>query len=281
MVRQAFRALRAGLRKEARDHRGVFVMLAVALPVLGLGGPPALGLRPGQVPGIAVFVLPAAQLLFLVAVGCELFAGERRRGTLDFLRRLPGGLRRSLAAKLVAYVIGSALAIAWGWIVAWAACAVYGPRGSVPGSIPGSSAGDLQAAGLMLSGALVALGCWMLLVSAWIPRAGAAVLGAPLLLALLLLPAALALGAHPWLAERTIERLARGSPIAPYLALAAVGAAAVLALAVSHLRGERFVAGSWAPAWRGLAVGPPWSTLRPRRSASTAPGSAPAGAPRT
>ena len=103
------------LWQEWRDHRAVIAGLVLAVPVLM---------------GVAAFSLPykafeaalftqitagACLLIAMIAVCTELVPGERRRGTLGFLRRLPAGLTAPFAAKLLFYVAVAAFFLAYGW----------------------------------------------------------------------------------------------------------------------------------------------------------------------
>jgi hypothetical protein len=245
------RALLVGLWKEARDQRAVLIAVLVALPVLVLGAAWAFGdqVPPHQFSTVALFVLPASLALFLIAVASELFGGERRRGTLDFARRLPRGLARSLGAKLLAYVLGSALFLAWGWCVAYVTCLAFGGP-HAPGELMRLTFDTPDpVVGLIVLG-LLCLGFWVLLVSTWIPQGGAAVLGAGLLLGVIALPAFLRLKESRWL----LAELQPRRPSDLLLPLGVLSAAAVLALLVSYLRGNRRLASAWAPAWRGLVL---------------------------
>ena len=118
-----------GLWKEARDQRAILLALLVALPLLVVAAGWAFGDQVHQptFAALALFIVPIALALFLIAVASELFGGERRRGTLDFSRRLPGGLGGAFAAKLGFYLLGALLFVAWGWCVAYVACLLFGP----------------------------------------------------------------------------------------------------------------------------------------------------------
>jgi hypothetical protein len=241
------RTLAVGLWKEWRDHRLVSVALLVALPVLVFASAWAFGdeLPPHAFGGLTLYVLNAAQALYVLSVASESFGSERRRGTLDLLRRLPRGLTGAFAAKVGAYVLGNAVALAWGAAVAWTACRLFGPaRASAD-----LAAFLVQPDTLMTSIALAlfVLGLWTLLLSNLIPQGGAATVGAALLLGLLGLPAFLALKDRPWLVQLP-------DPDTIRMALLGLGALGFVALAYAFLRGNRLLASAWSPAWRGLAV---------------------------
>lgn len=250
------RALTTGLWKEWRDHRAIAVALALALPLLVGGAAWAFdgALDRAGFVGLALFVPVLAHALFVVAVASEVFGGERRRGTLALLARLPAGLSRSLASKVAFYAGGSAAMIAWGLVVGFLACAVLGPAGS---AAEFSSRALQPATGaalpLTLLAGQVALGCWVLFASTFVPQGGAAVLAAPLLLAALALPAALALREHDWLVARWFDEVLHRGRTRAALA-GALTLAALLPLAASHLRGARRLTSSWSAAWRGLVV---------------------------
>lgn len=245
-----------GLWKEWRDQRAIALALLVALPVLVLSAAWAFGdkLAPPAFAALGVLTLPLAQGLFVIAVASELFGSERRRGTLALVQRLPGGLGRALAGKLLAYAAGTLLALLAGTAVAALACALFGPPGSVGEVLARAAAPGADPLLALLLLGLFAFGCWVLLLSLWVPQGGAAVLGALLLLALLALPAALLLSDHLWLVERTARHLLAREASGALAGGALLAALPLLALGVSHLRGQRRLAGVWAPAWRGLAV---------------------------
>ncbi len=245
------RRLLIGVWKEARDQRAILLALLVALPLLVFATGWAFGdqvARSNFAAG-ALFVVPIALALFLIAVASELFGGERRRGTLDFARRLPRGLVSAFAAKLTAYVAGSLLFAAWGWAVACAACLLFGPA-EAPGELLRLTVDQPDFVVTACCLLLLALGVWILLVSTWIPQGGAAVLGAGLLLGLLALPVVLALMESPWLVNQLRPRRL-GELTLPVAVFAGVP---LLVLALSFLRGNRFLSSAWSPAWRGLLL---------------------------
>jgi hypothetical protein len=239
------RTFAVGLWKEWRDHRLVSVALLLALPVMVLAGAWAFGDRipSPQFGGFAVFVLNVAQALYVLAVASESFSGERRRGTQDFLRRLPRGLARSFAAKLGAYVLGTLLALVWGFVVAWAACRLFGPDAAARDLT--SAMRQPQPLAALIALLLVVLGLWTLLLSTFVPQGGAATVGAALLLGLLGLPAYFAFRDWPWLLPLADLGTIR-------IGIAFFAALAVVALAFAYLRGNRLVASAWSPAWRCL-----------------------------
>lgn len=250
------RAVLTGLWKEWRDQRGIALAVLIALPVLVLSAAWAFGgkVAAPQFAALAVLALPLAQALFLIAVASELFGSERRRGTLALVQRLPAGLGRSLVSKLLAYGLGTVLALAWGLVVASITCALFGPPGAAGEVLVRASSPGMDLLPLLLVLGLFAFGGWVLLLSAWVPQGGAAVLGAALLLGLLVLPAALLLREHLWLVEKAAGWLTHGGPARLALPGVLILAVSLLALAVSHLKGQRRLASAWSPAWRGLVV---------------------------
>ena len=249
------RAVLTGLWKEWRDQRGMVLAVLIALPVLVLSAAWAFGgkVAAPQFAGLALLVLPSAQALFLIAVASELFGSERRRGTLALVQRLPAGLGRSLASKLLGYALGTLLSLAWGAVVGVVACVLFGPAGAAGEMLMRLGAAEEALLPLLIV-SLFVFGCWVLLLSTWVPQGGAAVLGAALLLGLLALPTALLLQDHVWLVARTAAWLAQDGGARLVLPFSELAGAALLALAVSHLRGQRRLASAWSPAWRGLAL---------------------------
>jgi hypothetical protein len=138
---------------------------------------------------------------------------------------------------------------AWGWCVAYVACVLFGPA-QAPSELLSMTLDqpDLFAGACCLL--LLALGLWILLVSTWIPQGGAAVLGAVLLLGLLALPIALVFKESPWLVNELRPRRLGGL----LMPLAVLSGVPLLVLGLSYLRGNRFLASAWAPAWRGLSL---------------------------
>lgn len=241
------RTLTTGLWKEWRDQRGIAIALLVALPVLAFAAAWGFG---GELPkpafgGLSLFLLSVAQALYVLAVASESFGGERRRGTLDLLRRLPRGLPRAFGAKLGAYLLGTLLSLAWGAGVAWASCRLFGPERATRDCVELLLQPDPLT--LTLSLALFVLGLWTLFLSNLVPQGGAATVGAALLLGLLAAPVYLALKDRPWLVSMPTHETLR-------LAVGGLGALATAALAVAFLKGCRLLGGVWGPAWRGLTV---------------------------
>lgn len=229
------RTLGIYLWKEWRDHRAVAIGFAIAVPALL---------------ALAAFLLPAAAakdrlfasiagagslLIAILSIGADLVPGEARRERLDFLRRMPGGLGVSFAAKAIFF----ALAL---------------PAFALVGYLAGGAAGALLAGGEWLPridgmvlrfAPLLALVFWVLAVSCWLPRGALVLPAALLLLGLLGLPFFLVALWNPGLLPTGAERIVG--------AALAIGGSLLVAF-VSFVRGYRFGGGPGSAAWRGLAV---------------------------
>ena len=244
----AGRSLGAHVRRELRDQRAILFGVFVALPVLTLLAFWAFADRLVEAPvdtACAWAVPPIALGLFLLAVVGDVFAGESRRGTIAFLRRLPGGMRHAFAAKLLVTLVGSALTIVWQALLLWTSWWLWS-RSYLP-----TAGGVVHAAftsPFLLPVATV--GAFVLLASTWLQHGGMAILLAPMLLGALLAPAVVWGRANPGLARWLL-----GDPWDVLLPAAlGVAAAAVLAAAASFLRGLCVVRPVWSAAWRGLVV---------------------------
>ncbi|MBL9088001.1 MAG: ABC transporter permease, partial [Planctomycetia bacterium] len=254
----------AHLRREAGEHRPVLLGLAVAVPVLV--GAAFVGFAGAGVRMAALLpeVLGAMALLAALSVSTESFAGERARGTIDGLRRLPGGLRRACAGKLA--FLGLAVLAAVAWTFAWfaAACAVFPGTRSLADVV---AALDGRAA-LLVLGALT-FSTWVLFASTWVPRGATAVtlaLGVPALLAA---PAVLVWGEGGFL-DTLLPQLP--AALAVLLGIALVGAA------WGFVRGLRHQGRLGRAAWLGLplvllptAAGYAWVDVRHDRWMHVAP----------
>lgn len=174
------------LWKEWRDQRAGTLGVLVALPLLLLlAGLAALfgeraffreALRPGVAAGFGA-------LLALFVIGTELLPGERRRRTLRFLERVPGSLGAAFTAKLVYFVLSTALAAVYAVLLAASIRFLW------DGTWPADSfgLGLASEAGWLLPSMGIAL--WIFSVSAWVPRGTLAFPAAVLCLALLCWPA--------------------------------------------------------------------------------------------
>ena len=239
--------LRTLLWKEWRDHRAALIALFVAVPVLLALGLWAFGDRliqdhPAKEPTVILF--PFVALLIVIAVGSELFAGESRRETLGFLLRVPSGLGKPLAVKVVFYVLSLAGMLGWAFLLLLGMHALFGHSGVFFEALWSNGSHWQEWTTVACLG-----GLWVMLVSCWVPRGGGAALGGVLMLGLLVLPLWLLheLEPHFLSVPGHVERFV-GS-------FAWWGAAtALLALVLSFAIGRRYGRGVWSSAWRGLSV---------------------------
>jgi len=216
------------LWKEWRDHRAVVLGIAVAVPLL-------LALARALLPAKADAVLPAIAAvgtlaIVLLAFATDLVPGETRRGRLEFLARLPGGLGAAFRAKLVFFLLALALAPAYGFVV-----------GACFAGWPGDGLG--VASGYAL--AVLYAAPWVFAVSCWLPRGALALPATALVLGLLALPLYLLHLGTPDYVPLTIDLIAGG---------AAVAAGALAVAWVSFTRGYRRGGTFLSAGWRGLAA---------------------------
>jgi len=214
------------LWKEWRDHRAVILGIVALLPPVIFA---ALLLIPeGTVAlptaGAAIGLAAAA-----FALGADLVPGEVRRGTLMFLRRLPGGLGAVFAAKAILLVAALVLSTALGFGAASLAETVAG-RPAV--------ALDWTYAPEALGAAL-----WIFAVAMWLPRGELAVPATALCLGAFVLPMRLLLEWNPGLKLPASAMDVGRWALAP----------GALLVAWLSFRGRRF-GGAGGSAWRGLAV---------------------------
>lgn len=230
----------AHLRREVGEHRPVLLGLAVAVPVLV--GAAFVGFAGAGVRMAALLpeVLGAMALLAALSISTEAFAGERARGTLDGLRRLPGGLRRACAGKLAFLALAVLATVAWTFAWFAAACVVFPGTRSLADVV---AALDGRAA-LLVLGALT-FSAWVLFASTWVPRGATAVtlaLGVPALLAA---PAVLVWGEGGFLATLLPQLPAA---LAVLLGIGLVGAT------WGFVRGLRHQGRLGRAAWLGLPL---------------------------
>jgi len=182
----------AFLRKEWLDQRGLvaglgaFLLLAAVILGAVLSRDLVRGPLFASVGGLAGLGLAAAFL------GSDLIPGEKRRGRLEFLTRLPGGLGTIFLAKttlLLAVLLGFSL---FGYLAGGAASALLAGGAWLPGL-------DVRIVQLWPVAPAIAL--WAFTVSFWLPRGTLALPAAFVLLAVFFLPAwligRLALGYTP------------------------------------------------------------------------------------
>ncbi|MGQ0613883.1 MAG: hypothetical protein ACT4PV_09125 [Planctomycetaceae bacterium] len=217
------------LWKEWRDHRAVLLGFLAAFPILPLL---ALLLLPPALAGharIAPLAAAAGACILLLSVVAELIPGEARRGTIPFLARIPGGLSAAFRAKLLFLVIVLAGAALYAFLAAWA---ILRPDRVDFG----------QTHGMLW---ILALGLWVLPVSAWLPRGALAVPGTVLLFGLLALPIILLTGP---------SRFPPRNAWTPGVLQLHLLLGALWAARASFVRGYSFGRGPAAAAGRGLLV---------------------------
>jgi hypothetical protein len=216
-------------RRELGEHRAVLLGLLIAIPVLVASAFVAFGGAGVKMATLLPEFVGGAALLAALSLATESFAGERSRGTIDGLRRLPGGLRRAWIGKLTFLPAAILAAAAWMLLCFTAACAVFpGTRAAIPEILDAIDA--RLGYGLLIA---LAFAAWVLLASTWVPRGATAVtlaLGVP---AVLLAPAFLLWGDdRPFLAT-----LAGALPAT----LAVVALVGVVGSAIGWIRGLRHV----------------------------------------
>ncbi len=232
----------AHLRKEWRDQRAILLGIAVAIPLLLVAGLWLLGDTVSRVECATPFIVAGAVALPMLALSTELFAGESRRNTQRFLRRLPLGLLRAWAAKVFFYLLVVTVTAAYAAAVFLCVAALFGGPERA-----GAVEQELTRVGMVwpMTGAVVAVGLWILLVSTWIPKGGAAAGVALLMLG--------GLAAPVYLTMKTQPHFLLGWSAVPTLVWAFVLAPLFLS-AWCWCRGARFATGLFAPVLRGLPV---------------------------
>jgi len=247
-TRSSLGILGTHLRREVRDQRAILIGVFCALPVLTFLAFWAFADRLVEAPVDTAVggVPPLALALFLLAVAGDVFAGEVRRGTLAFLRRTPGGLGAAFASKVLVTAAGAVLTVAWQALLLWIFWGMWG-RSIQPGV--GAVLAEALTSPLLLP--VLAVGAFVLLASTWLQHGGMAVLLAPMLLGALVAPAVVWGRAHPMLADFLLGS-SRGAALV--CLVVGVPATALLAAALSFLRGRRLVRSAWSAVWRGLAV---------------------------
>lgn len=214
------------LWKEWRDHRAVILGILALLPPVIFA---ALLLVPEGFVALPTAGAAAGLAVAAFALGADLVPGEVRRGTIAFLRRLPGGLGPVFAAKAVLLVGTLALSTALGFAAANLAEKVAGRP---------ALAIDWTYASEALAVAL-----WIFAVAMWLPRGELAVPATALCLGTFILPMHLLLEWNPGLkVPASAMSFGRGALVP-----------AALLVAWLSFRGRRF-GGAWGSAWRGLLV---------------------------
>ncbi len=258
-MHSALETYRTWLWKEWRDHRAVTIGILIALP--GLTGLAywAFGeqLADSHLHSVRTWFLGTALVLVNFAIAASLFAGEVRRGTIECVRRLPGGFRAAFLAKVtflcllvLAVTVWQTLALA----LAEASNKVELTHVLRPPDDGATRAGHLleQLAAFPLSPLWIhALGfgvltLWTLLVSTWMGRSGVASVGALLVLAVLGVPFALLFLDHRYFFPGWLDVIQGATGIAAVVA--------AIALTVSYIGGQRFAGRPLRPFLLGSAV---------------------------
>ncbi len=214
------------LWKEWRDHRAVILGIAVLLPPVIFA---ALLLVPEGVVALPTAGAAAGLAIAAFALGADLVPGEVRRGTLMFLRRLPGGLGPVFAAKALMLVAALALSTALGFGAA-----------SLAEKVAGRPALALD---WTYAPEALAVALWIFAVAMWLPRGELAVPATALCLGAFILPMHLILEGNPGLKLKASAVDLGRFALVP----------GALLVAWLSFRGRRFGA-AWGSAWRGLLV---------------------------
>ncbi len=260
-MRDRLRTFAAWFWKEWRDQRAVTIGILLAIPGLTALAFWSFGEH------LATVWLHNTRAVFLgigvglvnFAIASSLFAGETRRGTIQTVRRLPGALGAAFFAKIAFLTVLLVVVIAWSGICLAIAEAGNGGVASDLGLRYGTPGGATRAMALwnqlaeFPTGELWSVGLgmgvlclWTLLVSTWMGRSGVAGVAAIVLLGVLATPFALMFLAHryffagPWVLAGWTAGIS--------------AAAALVACALSHLRGHRFAGRPLRPFLLGSAV---------------------------
>jgi hypothetical protein len=231
------------LWKEWRDHRAVILGIVALLPPVIFA---ALLLIPEGVVALPTAGAAAGLAVVALALGADLVPGEVRRGTLMFLRRLPGGLGPVFLAKAVLLVVALLLSGALGFGAANLAQRVAGR--------------PALALDWTYAPEALAVVLWIFAVAMWLPRGELAVPATALCLGAFVLPMRMLLEWNPGL-KLPVDAMTLGRwTLVP----------AGLLVAWLSFRGRRF-GGAWGSAWRGLLVTlvlftPAWGYVADRAS---------------
>ena len=173
----------ACLWKEWREQRGIAGAIAVASFVLVLLFELVVPRsRVGREDDAGLAALLTFATVALAFFG-DAFAGEERRGTLDFLRRTPGGWWPPFAAKYTFLLAVSLVLTGWAWCCG--ASATWLIHGVAP-------ALNKKVGVERIVEGVVLVPLWSVAVSIWFPRGTLALPGAVFVLALFLAPVAAA-----------------------------------------------------------------------------------------
>ncbi|MFI5401465.1 MAG: hypothetical protein ACHQ1G_00800 [Planctomycetota bacterium] len=214
------------LWKEWRDHRAVILGIVALLPPVIFA---ALLLIPEGVVALPTAGAAAGLAVVALALGADLVPGEVRRGTLMFLRRLPGGLGPVFLAKAVLLLGALLLSGALGFGAANLAQRVAGR--------------PALALDWTYAPEALAVVLWIFAVAMWLPRGELAVPATALCLGAFILPMHLLLEWNPGLKLPASAMTVGQWALIP----------GALLVAWLSWRGRRF-GGAWGSAWRGLLV---------------------------
>lgn len=214
------------LWKEWRDHRAVVLGVVALLPPVLFA---AMLLIPEGTVALPTAGAATGLVIAALALGADLVPGEIRRGTIMFLRRLPGGLGPIFLAKAVLLLGALVLSGALGFGAANLAQRVAGR--------------PALALDWTYAPEAFAVVLWIFAVAMWLPRGELAVPATALCLGAFVLPMHLLLEANPGL-RLPVSTLSVGRwALVP----------AALLVAWLSFRGRRF-GGAWGSAWRGLLI---------------------------
>ncbi|HEV8113371.1 MAG TPA: hypothetical protein VGR31_11405 [Planctomycetota bacterium] len=235
------------VRKEWRDQRMGLLGLLVALPLLFaivcVAGDGTAALEEFLRPGIAA---ACGALVVFFGVGTDLIPREVRGTRVGFLARLPAGLARAFAAKVV-FFAAATLAVA-----AYAAGIALAASLARSGTLPEAFLGAIEERSVLLA---IGLALWIVAASTWVQHGALALPTAAAVAALLCSPAWLFFGPHSIL-EPTLAELRAFAALCALGSCASAGAAFVFGRRFGANQSSRSVlAGavvavvSLAPAW--------------------------------
>lgn len=218
------------LWKEWREHRLFLLILGVAIPVLTLFAFWVVNLTTLKaVESVHWFTL----LAVFLGVAPGLFATERRRGTMELIRRTPTAMRTAFAAKLL-FLLGACLATVL-WQSIWLGFFAHMNGVLAPASTVPVSASPILPQWINFEILLViaALGAWMVLASIWVPLGGANTVVGPMMAIFFCAPVF-------WVTATSPHFFAIYFPGAPRLIAQVLGVTALLAAALTWFGGMRY-----------------------------------------
>ncbi len=211
------------VRKEWRDQRVGLLGLLVALPLLFavvcVAGDGTAVLEEFLRPGVAA---ACGALVVFFGVGTDLVPREVRGTRVGFLARLPAGLGRAFAAKLVFFAATTLVVAGYAAGIALAASIFR------TGAPPEAFLGPVEERSVLLA---IGLALWIVAASTWVQQGALAIPTAAAVAALLCSPAWFFFGPHSVLEPTVAEFRA-------FAALCALGSCASAGAAFVH--GRRF-----------------------------------------